>query len=65
MLVFLKLGLIKLAEPRYFLLKGERSCTCVLMVSILSLSTIFLLNFGLFPTVWYRILTQFIKERDQ
>ena len=37
----------------YFLLKGERSCTCVLMVSILSLSTIFLLNVGLFPTVSY------------
>jgi hypothetical protein len=33
--------------------ESEKSCICVLEVSILPLSTIFLLDFGTVPTVWY------------
>ena len=33
------------------------SCICVLGVSILSLSTMFLLDFGTVPTVWYYFLS--------
>jgi hypothetical protein len=32
---------------------NERLCICVLGVSILPLATIFLLDFGTFPAVWY------------
>jgi len=31
----------------------ERSCICVLVVSILPISTIFLFDFGNVPAVWY------------
>jgi len=37
-------------------LKNERSCICVLEVSILPLFTIFLLDFRAVPTVWYFLL---------
>jgi len=55
---------IKLVLPRHFLLKclyqarkvGRylcvTSCICVLGLSILSVSTIFLLDFGIVPTMW-------------
>ena len=33
--------------------ESERSCICVLGVSILLLSMIFILDFGLVATVWY------------
>jgi hypothetical protein len=33
--------------------ESERSCTYVLVVSILPLSTIFMFDFGIDPTVWY------------
>jgi hypothetical protein len=33
--------------------ESERSCTCVLEVLILSLFTIFQLDSGTVPTVWY------------
>jgi hypothetical protein len=36
--------------------EGERSCICVLGVSILPLSTSFLLCFGTVPVVWHFIL---------
>ena len=32
---------------------SKRSCTCVLGTSILPLSTIFIFDFGIVPTVWY------------
>jgi hypothetical protein len=37
----------------------DRSCICVLVESLFPLSTIFILifDFGLFPTVWYSLLT--------
>ena len=36
--------------------EGERSCICVLGVSILPLPTMFLLGFGTVPVVWHFIL---------
>ena len=33
--------------------ENERPCMCVLVVSLLPLSTIFLLDFGTVPTLWY------------
>jgi uncharacterized membrane protein len=43
--------------------KTEQSCICVLSVSILPVSTIFLLNFGTVPTVWYFFVVHFnIKD---
>ena len=33
--------------------ESEHSCICVFGLSILSLSTIFLSDFGIVPTVWY------------
>ena len=33
--------------------ESERSCICVLMVSILPLSTILIFDFEIVPTVWY------------
>jgi hypothetical protein len=37
----------------------DRSCICLLMESLLPLSTILILifDFGLVPTVWYSLLT--------
>ena len=40
--------------------ENEQSCICVLMVSISSLSTIFLLDFGTVPTVWFLFVFFFI-----
>ena len=42
--------LIEVPVPRQ---ESERSCICVLGVLILPLYTIFLLDFGTVPTVWY------------
>ena len=36
-----------------YLCESERSCICVLKVIMLSLSTIFISDFGIVPTVWY------------
>ena len=33
--------------------ESERSCVCVLGVSILPLSTALLFDFGIMPTMWY------------
>ena len=38
--------------PDYKAKVSEQSCICVLGVSILPLSTIFLFDFGIIPTVW-------------
>jgi hypothetical protein len=38
--------------PDYKAKVSEQSCICVLGVSILPLSTIFLFDFGIVPTVW-------------
>ena len=43
-----------------FVFWGERTCIFVLRVSILSLSTIFLLDFGTVQTVWYLFVFHFI-----
>jgi len=40
--------------------KSDRSCICVLGVSILPFSTIILLGFGTVPTVWYFFVFFFI-----
>jgi hypothetical protein len=39
----------------------ERSCICVLVVPILPLSTIFLMDFGAVPTVWYFLSLIFLN----
>ena len=36
--------------------ESERSCFCVLEILILPLSTIFIFDFGIVPTVWYFLL---------
>jgi len=41
------------APVMYLCARGQRSCICVLGVSILSLSTIFILDFGNLQEVWY------------
>ena len=40
-----------------------RSCICVLVVSILSLFTIFVMDFGIVPTVWYFVLSIIIDSK--
>ena len=40
--------------------ESEQSCICVLRVSILPLSTIFLLDIGIILTVWYFFISHFI-----
>ena len=42
---------------------SEWSCICVLRISILPLSLIFLLDFGTVPTVWYFIF-HFVIDRE-
>jgi hypothetical protein len=52
-------GFIKPAEPNFYLevylpnQKREWECNFVLGMSILHLSTIFLVDFGTVPTAWY------------
>ena len=36
-----------------YLCESERSCICVLKVTMLSLSTILISDFGIVSTVWY------------
>ena len=40
--------------------ESELSCVCVLGVSILPLSTIFLFDFGTVPTMWFCFVFNFI-----
>jgi hypothetical protein len=40
--------------------ENERLCICVLVVSIMPLSTSFLLVFRILPTVWYFFVLHFI-----
>jgi hypothetical protein len=40
--------------------KSERSCICVLGLSILPLSTFLIFDFGSVPTVWYFLFFYFI-----
>jgi hypothetical protein len=42
--------------------ESERSCNCLLGVSVVPLSTIFLLEFGTVPTVWYFFVFRFIHN---
>ena len=49
---------ISLSPPRFIVVsapsrESERSCICVLGVSILSLPNILIFDFGTVPTVWY------------
>jgi hypothetical protein len=60
-----------LTQPLFFFIKVSapsqetgRSCICVLLVSILSLSTIFLLQFGTVATVLYFLFFVFMSAQD-
>ena len=45
---------IKITQSKYVTSQeSERSCICVLGISILPLSTILIFDFGIVPTVWY------------
>ena len=45
--------------------ESERSCICVLVVSILSLSSILFLNFGTVPTVWHFFFSLYLHSDRQ
>ena len=52
---------MELLVPRY---DSERSCICVLEVSILPLSTILIFDFGNVPTVWYFCISFYCMFRQ-
>jgi hypothetical protein len=43
-------------------LESERSCMCVLEVSILSLSTVLIFDFGMDSTAWYVLFLFYNKN---